>query len=66
MSAGVHADRLAACERLDEVAQILAAGIIRLRRKHMPPSATEEQVRLDFPPNRSVHAAPLEHRRRSR
>jgi hypothetical protein len=66
MSAGVQAGRLTACERLDEVAQILAAGIIRLRRKHMPPQATEEQVRLDFPPNRSVHAAPLAHRRRSR
>jgi hypothetical protein len=66
MSAGVYADRLTPAERLDEVAAILAAGIIRLRRKHEPPSATEEQVRLDFPPERSVHAAPLAHRRRSK
>ncbi len=64
--AALYAHALTPAERLDEVAAILAAGIIRLRRKYQPPSATVEQVRLDFPPERSVHAAPSAHRRRSR
>jgi plasmid stability protein len=51
---------------LAEVAEILAAGVLRLRRKQGQVPATEEQVRLDFSPDRSVHAGRLRQRRTAR
>ena len=44
-------------ERLDEVARILAAGLVRLRQKgsRSEPSHLEKNS-LDFSPARSVHA----------
>jgi hypothetical protein len=52
-------------ERLDEIAEILAAGILRVRaRLRAPRGSTAEQVRVDFSPRRSGHVAPSERRRR--
>jgi hypothetical protein len=52
-------------ERLDEVAEILAAGILRLcARLRAPRGSTAEQVRVDFSPWRSGHVAPSGQRRR--
>jgi hypothetical protein len=46
-----------AAERLAEVAEILAAGVLRLRRRQLGACPGDrEQVRLDFSPDRSVHA----------
>jgi hypothetical protein len=44
-------------ERLGEVAQILAAGLMRLRRRQSAAEASRSgDFRLDFSPARSVHA----------
>jgi hypothetical protein len=52
-------------ERIDEIAEILAAGILRLRaRLRAPKSSTAEQVRVDFSPRRSGHVRPSGQRRR--
>jgi hypothetical protein len=52
-------------ERLDEIAEILAAGILRVRaRLRAPQGSTAEQVRVDFSPNRSGHVASTGQRRR--
>jgi hypothetical protein len=46
-------------ERVDEIAEILAAGILRVRaRLRAPQGSTAEQVRVDFSPGRSGHARP--------
>ena len=42
-------------ERLDEIAEILAAGIIRVRTK-LRGGNRRDAVRLDFSPDRSMHA----------
>jgi hypothetical protein len=42
-------------ERLDEIAEILAAGILRVRRK-LRGEDRRDRVRLDFSPGRSMHA----------
>jgi hypothetical protein len=42
-------------ERLDELAEILAAGILRVRRK-LRGDDRRDRVRLDFSPDRSMHA----------
>jgi hypothetical protein len=52
-------------ERLDEIAEILAAGILRARaRLRAPQGSTGEQVRVDFSPDRSSHVRPSGQRRR--
>ena len=62
--AGVNAlapDLMTADERLTELGQILAAGFMRLRRRQsMSVAAPSGDFRLDFSPERSVHAtAPM-------
>jgi hypothetical protein len=60
-----HPDLMTPAERLDEIAEILAAGILRLRaRLRTPKGSTAEQVRVDFSPRRSGHVAPSGQRRR--
>jgi hypothetical protein len=60
-------DLMTPAERLDEIAEILAAGILRLRaRLRAPRGSTGEPVRVDFSPRRSGHVAPSGQRRRSR
>jgi len=48
--------RITAAERLDEIAYILAAGLIRLRaRKSTPLSRDRGESSLDFSPDQSGH-----------
>jgi hypothetical protein len=50
-------DRMTADERLDEVATILAAGLMRLTAsKSSRLSAASGESSLDFPTDQSVHA----------
>jgi hypothetical protein len=50
-------DLMTADERLAEVAQILAAGLLRLRRQESEKHVSHiEEKRLDFSPDRSGHA----------
>jgi hypothetical protein len=48
-------DRMTTAERLDVIAGILAAGIIRARRK-LRGDDRRDRVRLDFSLDRSMHA----------
>jgi hypothetical protein len=56
-------DLMTADERLTEVAQILAAGFVRLRqRAHGNDRSKLEKNGLDFSPGRSVHATAYQRR----
>ena len=55
-------DLMTADERLNELAQILAAGLIRLRRRESMSAAARGDFRLDFSPERSVHATARQRR----
>jgi hypothetical protein len=65
MSKPLNPDLMTPAERLDEIAEILAAGILRVR-AHLraPQGSTAEQVRVDFSPDRSGHVTPSGIRRR--
>jgi hypothetical protein len=57
VSLAIHPDRLTADERLDEVAEILAAGLMRLMsRQSSPLSADLGESSLDCPGDQSGHA----------
>jgi hypothetical protein len=47
-------DLMTPAERLDVIAEILAAGILRARRK-LRGEDRRDRVRLDFSPDRSMH-----------
>ncbi len=65
MANPLHPDLMTPTERLDEIAEILAAGILRARaRLRAPQSSTTERVCVDFSPDRSGHVAPSGRRRR--
>jgi hypothetical protein len=65
MFTALRPDLMTPAERLDEIAEILASGILRLRaRLRAPQGTTTEQVRVDFSPRRSGHARPSGQRRR--
>jgi len=67
MSPPTTGEKRIATQRLAEAAEILAAGILRLRARELGTHLGDgEQVRLDFPPERSVHAARLQPRRTAR
>jgi hypothetical protein len=56
-------DLMTADERLTEVAQILAAGLIRLRPRLFPNGSSGlEKNSLDFSPHRSGHATARQRR----
>jgi hypothetical protein len=56
-------DLMSADERLDEVAQILAAGLLRLRRcQYRNDCIRLEKNSLDFSPDRSGHATTRQRR----
>ena len=61
-SGAFHPDLIPA-ERLDEIAEILAAGILRVRIK-LRGKDRRDSVRLDFLSDRSVHTSPQTRRRR--
>ncbi len=50
----LHPDRMTAAERLDEVAAILGAGILRIRKKHNKYNELGD-VSLDLSVHQSVH-----------
>jgi hypothetical protein len=57
-------DLLSPEERLSEVAQILAAGLVRLRQRECGDNCSRlERNRLDFSPARSVHATTAKRRK---
>jgi hypothetical protein len=60
---GLHPDLMTATERLDEIAEILAAGILRARRK-LRGEDRRDPVGLDFSPDRSMHADRSRRRKR--
>jgi hypothetical protein len=65
MSKPLHPDVMTPVERLDEIAEILATGIIRVRaRLRAPQGSTAEQVSVDFSARRSGHVRPSGQRRR--
>ena len=56
MYSALNPDLMTPAERLDEIAEILAAGVLRVRaRLRAPQGSTREQVRVDFSPDRSGH-----------
>jgi hypothetical protein len=56
-------DLMTAEQRLEEVARILAAGLVRLRQpEHLNDRSRLEKKRLDFSPDRSVHATARQQR----
>ena len=55
-------DLMTPAERLDEVARLLAAGLLRLRRREAAYQRGLEKNGLDFPPERSVHATARQRR----
>lgn len=59
MSNALRPDRMTAPERLDEIADILAAGLMRLiDRQSSPLSAHHGESSLDCPARQSGHANP--------
>jgi hypothetical protein len=58
----LHPDLMTADERLNEIAQILAAGLIRLRRRQAISAAGSRDFRLDFSADRSAHATARQRR----
>jgi hypothetical protein len=53
----LHPDLMTPAERLDEIGEILAAGLMRLRaRKSSPLSRDRGESSLDFSPDQRGHA----------
>jgi hypothetical protein len=64
MSLALHPDHMTAAERLDEIAEILATGAMRLMaRKSSRLSADSRDSSVDFTANRSVYG--VENKRRN-
>jgi hypothetical protein len=64
MTIALHPDHMTAAERLDEIAEILAAGAMRLMaRKSSRLSADAGDCSVDFTVNRSVYG--VENKRRN-
>lgn len=68
MSNALQPDRMTAAERLDEVAEILALGILRLRARQGKPNDPNHLRRfgLDFRPEESVCGVEPDHAREGR
>ena len=65
MDRAVEGNRMSAEERLREIGEILAAGLLRLRAKQArPESSTAERLSLDFPAHQSVHGRKAKGRER--
>jgi hypothetical protein len=62
----VHPDRMVPSERIAEIAEILAAGLMRLRaRKSSPLSRDHGESSLDFSVDQRGHAHPREREERA-
>lgn len=62
-SNALHPDLMTPAERLNEIAEILAAGLLRLRRREAEKHVSHlEKNGLDFSPDRSVHATARQRR----
>jgi hypothetical protein len=60
MSNALHADLMTGPERLDEIAEILAAGLMRLRARQSSPLFPHSgESSLDCPAHQSGHAGVL-------
>jgi hypothetical protein len=60
MTNALHPDRMTAAERLDEIAELLAVGLMRLQaRKSSPLSAAGGESLLDCAAHQSSHAGRL-------
>jgi hypothetical protein len=58
----LNPNQLTAAERLEEIADLLAAGLMRLRlRQSSALSPDSGEGSLDFSPDQSSHALPKEH-----
>ncbi|OAN46093.1 hypothetical protein A6A05_16485 [Magnetospirillum moscoviense] len=58
LTIALHPDHMTAAERLDEIAEILAAGAMRLMaRKSTRLSADAGDCSVDFTANQSVHGS---------
>jgi hypothetical protein len=67
MNRGLDPNLMTPAERFDEIAEILAAGILRLRRRESEKHVSHlEKNSLDFSPDRSVHATTGKRRRVAR
>ena len=66
MSNPLSPDLMTAQERLTEVARILAAGLLRLPRRGSTSPAVSGDFRLDFSPERSLHATARQRRKAQR
>jgi hypothetical protein len=55
MDRAVEGNRMSAEERLREIGEILAAGLLRLRAKRSAESGYRRETSLDFPTHQSVH-----------
>jgi hypothetical protein len=59
MNNALFPEKMSAAERLDEIAEILAAGLIRLRsQKSSPISLDHGEISLDFSVDLRGHVAP--------
>ena len=61
MSNALDPNLMTASERLTEIGEILAAGLVRLRAKERE-KGDRRELSLDFPANQSVHAKKRRHR----
>jgi hypothetical protein len=67
MNRGLDPNLMTPAERFDEIAEILAAGILRLRRRESEKHVSHlEKNNLDFSADRSVHATTGKRRRVAR
>lgn len=67
MSNPLHPDLMTAEQRLDELAQILATGFLRLRQRQSESDSSHlEKNSLDFPPGGSGHATARKRRKARR
>jgi hypothetical protein len=63
MSNPLSPDLMISAERLNEIAEILAAGLLRLRRREAEKHVSHlEKNSLDFSPHRSGHATTRQQR----
>lgn len=67
MSNPLSPELMTAAERIAEIAETLAVGVLRLRRRQSASKSSQlEKLPLDFSPDRSMHATVRKGRRVAR